>query len=65
VDNPDQVADLIGMSAVIIQDMSAKRHMNYDYNVDRMTRFEVLSIAVCCQQLCNSFMFNRVKLVLI
>jgi len=40
VDNPDQVADLIGMSAVIIQDMSAKRHMNYDYNVDRMTRFE-------------------------
>ncbi|RIA91747.1 Arginyl-tRNA synthetase [Glomus cerebriforme] len=40
VENPDQVADIIGISAVMIQDMSAKRIRNYTFKWDRMFSFE-------------------------
>lgn len=40
IENPEKVADLIGISAVMIQDMQAKRINNYKFNWDRMFSFE-------------------------
>lgn len=40
VEDPEAAADVIGMSAVIVQDLSAKRRKNYDFDWDRMTAFE-------------------------
>ncbi|VVT45890.1 uncharacterized protein SAPINGB_P000942 [Magnusiomyces paraingens] len=40
VENPEEIADLVGMSAVLIQDMSAKRINNYAFNWSRMLSFE-------------------------
>ncbi|CAG8439480.1 21294_t:CDS:2 [Rhizophagus irregularis] len=40
VENPDKVADIIGISAVMIQDMAAKRIRNYAFNWNRMFSFE-------------------------
>lgn len=40
VQNPEEIADLVGMSAVLIQDMSAKRINNYAFNWSRMLSFE-------------------------
>ncbi|CAI4490593.1 AEL_collapsed_G0024770.mRNA.1.CDS.1 [Saccharomyces cerevisiae] len=40
VDNPQRVADLIGVSAIIIQDMKSKRINNYEFNWNRMLSFE-------------------------
>ncbi|RHZ77586.1 hypothetical protein Glove_174g131 [Diversispora epigaea] len=40
VDNPDYVADIIGISAIMIQDMSAKRIRNYSFDWTRMFSFE-------------------------
>lgn len=40
IDNPDYVADVIGMSAVRIQDMAARRVKNYDFEIARMCSFE-------------------------
>lgn len=40
IDNPDAVADLVGISAIMIQDMAAKRINNYTFNMDRMLSFE-------------------------
>lgn len=40
IEDPDKIADLIGISAVMIQDMSAKRVNNYTFNMDRMFSFE-------------------------
>ncbi|KAK9459014.1 uncharacterized protein V1516DRAFT_693085 [Lipomyces oligophaga] len=40
IDNPDEVADLVGISAVMIQDMQAKRVNNYEFNWQRMLSFE-------------------------
>jgi arginyl-tRNA synthetase len=40
VEDPEAAADIIGMSAVIVQDLSAKRRKNYDFDWDRMTAFE-------------------------
>ena len=36
----EEVADIIGLSAVIIQDLSARRIKDYDFNWARMTSFE-------------------------
>lgn len=38
--NPDEIADLIGISSVMIQDMQAKRINNYEFKWERMTSFE-------------------------
>ncbi|KAG1226958.1 hypothetical protein G6F35_002735 [Rhizopus arrhizus] len=40
IDEPERVADEIGISAVKIQDNSARRIKNYDFNMDRMCTFE-------------------------
>ncbi|KAL5115325.1 arginyl-tRNA synthetase [Pleosporales sp. CAS-2024a] len=40
VENPDQVADTLGISAVMVQDMKGKRINNYTFDMDRMTSFE-------------------------
>ncbi len=40
VEDPEAAADIIGMSAVIVQDLSAKRRKNYDFDWGRMTAFE-------------------------
>lgn len=40
VANPDEIADLVGMSAVMIQDMQAKRINNYTFDWKRMLSFE-------------------------
>lgn len=38
--NPDEVADLVGISAVMIQDMQSKRINNYEFKWERMLSFE-------------------------
>lgn len=40
VENPEEIADKVGMSAVMIQDMQSKRINNYTFNWDRMLSFE-------------------------
>ncbi|GAM24351.1 hypothetical protein SAMD00019534_075260, partial [Acytostelium subglobosum LB1] len=40
IENPEEVADIIAVSAVIMQDFSAKRHKDYEFNWDRMLSFE-------------------------
>ncbi|KAK9467442.1 hypothetical protein V1512DRAFT_247038 [Lipomyces arxii] len=40
VEDPEEVADLVGMSAVMIQDMQAKRVNNYKFDWTRMLSFE-------------------------
>ncbi|CCF55989.1 hypothetical protein KAFR_0A05540 [Kazachstania africana CBS 2517] len=40
IDNPEEVADLVGISAVMIQDMQSKRINNYEFKWERMFSFE-------------------------
>jgi arginyl-tRNA synthetase len=40
VEDPDAVADTIGITAVMVQDMSGKRVHNYPFDISRMTSFE-------------------------
>lgn len=40
IENPEQVADLIGISAVMIQDMQGKRINNYSFDWERILSFE-------------------------
>ncbi|KAI9672631.1 MAG: hypothetical protein M1831_000066 [Alyxoria varia] len=40
VQNPEMTADILGISAVMIQDMTGKRINNYEFDMDRMTSFE-------------------------
>lgn len=40
IENPERVADLIGVSAVMIQDMQSKRINNYKFEWSRMLSFE-------------------------
>ncbi|CAH6723526.1 arginine--tRNA ligase, cytoplasmic [[Candida] jaroonii] len=40
IENPDKIADLVGISAVMIQDMQSKKINNYEFKWDRMTSFE-------------------------
>ncbi|EFY84312.1 arginyl-tRNA synthetase [Metarhizium acridum CQMa 102] len=40
VDNPTRTAEILGISAIMVQDMSGKRINNYDFDLDRMTSFE-------------------------
>lgn len=38
--NPEAVAEAVGISAVMVQDMSGKRIHNYEFDMARMTSFE-------------------------
>jgi arginyl-tRNA synthetase len=40
VTDPERTSDILGVSAVVVQDMMAKRIKDYDFNMDRMTAFE-------------------------
>lgn len=40
IEEPEKIADLIGISAVMIQDMQSKRINNYEFKWDRMLSFE-------------------------
>ncbi|KAI5455349.1 arginyl-tRNA synthetase [Naganishia albida] len=40
IENPEEVSEIIGQTAVKIQDMSAKRINDYEFNISRMTSFE-------------------------
>lgn len=40
IEDPEKIADLIGISAVMIQDMQSKRINNYEFKWDRMLSFE-------------------------
>jgi arginyl-tRNA synthetase len=40
VENPEKTADTLGISAVMVQDMTGKRINNYTFDLDRMTSFE-------------------------
>ncbi|KAF2091069.1 arginyl-tRNA synthetase [Saccharata proteae CBS 121410] len=40
VEEPEKVADVLGIAAVMVQDMKGKRINNYDFDLSRMTSFE-------------------------
>ncbi|KAF1816625.1 arginyl-tRNA synthetase [Eremomyces bilateralis CBS 781.70] len=40
VEDPTRTADILGISAVMVQDMTGKRINNYHFDMDRMTSFE-------------------------
>ncbi|KAJ5172399.1 Arginine--tRNA ligase cytoplasmic [Penicillium capsulatum] len=40
VENPEQTADILGITAVMVQDMTGKRINGYDFNLEAMTSFE-------------------------
>lgn len=40
VENPDKIADLVGLSAIMVQDMQSKRNLNYEFDWSRMLSFE-------------------------
>ena len=40
VEHPEAVADILGISAVMVQDMTGKRINNYTFDMDKMTSFE-------------------------
>lgn len=40
IENPEKTADMIGLSAIVVQDMSAKRIKDYTFDWKRMTNFE-------------------------
>ncbi|KAK5991586.1 Arginyl-tRNA synthetase [Cladobotryum mycophilum] len=40
VENPEAVADILGISSVMVQDMTGKRINNYTFDMDKMTSFE-------------------------
>ncbi|KAJ2898603.1 Arginine--tRNA ligase cytoplasmic [Zalerion maritima] len=40
VENPDATADVLGISSVMVQDMTGKRNNNYKFNMEAMTSFE-------------------------
>jgi arginyl-tRNA synthetase len=40
VEDPEKVADTLGITAVMVQDMTGKRVNGYDFNLEAMTSFE-------------------------
>ncbi|KAI9598312.1 arginyl-tRNA synthetase [Syncephalis fuscata] len=40
MENPEEIADTIGVSAIVVQDMAAKRIKNYSFDWQRMFSFE-------------------------
>lgn len=40
IEDPEKIADLVGISAVMIQDMQSKRINNYEFKWERMLSFE-------------------------
>ena len=40
IENPEETADKLAVSAIIVQDLGSKRVKDYEFKMDRMTRFE-------------------------
>jgi arginyl-tRNA synthetase len=40
IENPEETADTLGITSVMVQDMSGKRINGYDFNLEAMTSFE-------------------------
>ncbi|KAL4952572.1 hypothetical protein BDW69DRAFT_200679 [Aspergillus filifer] len=40
IEDPERIADILGISAVLVQDMNSKRINGYTFDMDRMTSFE-------------------------
>jgi arginyl-tRNA synthetase len=40
IEDPDATADKLAVSAIIVQDLGSKRVKDYEFKMDRMTRFE-------------------------
>jgi arginyl-tRNA synthetase len=40
IEDPERAAEVLGVSALMVQDMSAKRSISYTFNMDRMTSLE-------------------------
>ncbi|KAL4906715.1 hypothetical protein BDW74DRAFT_167262 [Aspergillus multicolor] len=40
IEDPEATADILGITSVMVQDMSGKRINGYDFNLDAMTSFE-------------------------
>lgn len=40
IENPEATADVLAVSAVVIQDMAARRIKDYDFKIERVTQFE-------------------------
>ncbi|PJF17478.1 hypothetical protein PSACC_02713 [Paramicrosporidium saccamoebae] len=40
IENPEEVADTLAVSAIVIQDMSARRIKDYEFKIERVTKFE-------------------------
>lgn len=40
IENPESVANILAISAIVVQDFSARKIKDYDYSKDRMTSFE-------------------------
>jgi arginyl-tRNA synthetase len=40
VENPEQIADTLGITAVMVQDMKGKRINGYTFDINAMTSFE-------------------------
>ncbi|CAP80899.1 hypothetical protein E8E15_010454 [Penicillium rubens] len=40
VEDPEKTADILGITSVMVQDMTGKRVNGYDFNLDAMTSFE-------------------------
>ncbi|KAJ6782418.1 hypothetical protein PWT90_08165 [Aphanocladium album] len=40
IENPEKVAEQLGISAILVQDMSGKKIHDYDFSLERMTSFE-------------------------
>lgn len=40
IEDPEKTADIVGVSAVVIQDFSAKRIKDYAFNLERATAAE-------------------------
>lgn len=40
IEQPEEVADVLAVSAIVVQDMAARRIKDYDFKIERVTRFE-------------------------
>jgi len=40
IDDPEMTADVLAVSAVVVQDMAARRVKDYDFKIERVTQFE-------------------------
>jgi arginyl-tRNA synthetase len=40
IENPEEVADTLAVSAIVVQDMSARRIKDYEFKIERVTKFE-------------------------